>query len=429
MLILRNGYVIDPETGFEGKRDLFIDNGRISKICEPSVSVGRGFELVNGNTEIDCARYVIAPGLVDPHVHFRDPGFTYKEDIITGAAAAAKGGYSSVIMMGNTNPHMDTPDTISYVLDKGRRTAIHVYACGNITRDMQGKDLTDMQALKAAGAVLYTDDGVPILDESLMKRACKKAAELNMIISLHEENPAFIKQNGINEGEVSKSLGLDGSNRQAEISMVERDIRIAMETGAEITIQHISAAESVELIREARKKTDKIHAEVTPQHFTLTDEALVSKGALARVNPPIRTKQDREALIQGLIDGTIDMIATDHAPHSVEEKSRDITSTPSGMIGLETALSLGIRELVCKNRWTLKELLYKMSTAPASVYGLDAGFIKEGGVADLCIFDPKEEWICSSFVSKASNSPFIGEKMVGAVHYTIAGGKLAYRRF
>lgn len=427
MLLIRNGHVIDPESGKEGDWDVLIsDSGLIGQIApqieEENVQTN-GAEL----QVIDAAGLTVTAGLVDGHVHFRDPGQTYKEDILTGAAAAARGGFTSVVMMGNTIPHMDTPQTLSYALEKGALTGIHTYVCGNITMGMEGKELTDMPALLAAGAVLFTDDGKPILDDDLMTAACKEAARLHKVVSLHEENPAYIKENGINKGAAAQKLGLTGSDRQAEISMVERDIRIARETGCALTVQHISAAESVELIRQARKEGLPIHAEATPHHFTLTEDAVLAHGTLAKMNPPLRLESDRQAIIEGLQDGTIDMIATDHAPHSKEEKEKPFKEAPSGIIGLETSFSLGLRELVAPGYLTLTSLLQRMTTGTAHLYELPAGTVQEGRPADLMIFDPAATWIVpEKSASKAVNSPFIGETMPGVIRYTICSGKIVY---
>lgn len=426
MLLIKNGYVMDPESGKEEVADILIsDEGIIADIKEKINEADlKGLE----NLEvIDADGLIVTAGLIDGHVHFRDPGQTYKEDIITGAASAAKGGYTSVIMMGNTIPHMDNTQTLKYALEKGATTGIHTYVCGNVTMGMEGKELTDMPKLIEAGAVLFTDDGKPVIEESLFKRACENAARLNKVISLHEENPEYIKENGVNSGEAAQSLGLTGSDRMAEISMVERDIRIAKETGCTLTIQHISTKEAVELIRKARSEGINIHAEATPHHFTLTDEAVKEHGTLAKMNPPLRKESDRMAIIKGLKDGTIDMIATDHAPHSKEEKEKDFKDAPSGIIGLETAFSLGLRELVNPGYLTLMELIRRMSISTAKLYDIKGAVVKKGFPADLMIFDREEEWIVPpTFASKATNSPFIGETMPGVIKYTIASGKVVY---
>ncbi len=437
MILIKNGNLIDPAGGISGLYDILTDGDRIAMVgaCGSLDDVAAeaaiyGADEVTGKaevTEIDAAGCVVAPGLVDCHVHFRDPGFTYKEDIDTGAKAAAKGGFTTVVMMGNTNPHPDNVDTIKDMIERGAKTGIKVLCCGNVTRNMAGKELVDMKALAEAGAVLFTDDGVPVLNEKLMEKACEEAKDLGMLISLHEEDPQFIAENGINAGEVAETLGIRGSHRNAEISMVDRDIKIAEKTGAGIVVQHISTAGAVDMIREAKKRGVKVFAEATPHHFTLTEEAVLKYGALAKMNPPLRRESDRQAIIAGLKDGTIEMIATDHAPHSREEKGKELTKAPSGITGLETSLSLGIRELVKPGFLTMAELIARMSCCPAAVYGLDAGYIRQGGPADLVIFNPDEEWSFVSSVSKSSNTPFLGERLPGKVHFTICRGNIVYR--
>lgn len=437
MLYITNGYVTDPKTQFEGYRDILVRGDKIAVMAErgtPLPDMLRRAGLPENMAEerierIDAAGKIVAPGLVDVHVHFRDPGFTYKEDIVSGAAAAAKGGFTSVVLMANTKPPVDNRETLSYILEKGRKTGIHVYTCANVTMGMKGQAPVDMETLSRAGAVGFTDDGVPILDEKILREALRRAAKLHAPVSLHEENPAYITNNGINAGQASAYYGIGGSRREAEISMVERDIRLALEEEADLSIQHISTKEAVELVRQAKKKSRHIFAEATPHHFTLTEEAVIGHGTLAKMNPPLREEADRQAVIRGLQDDTIDMIATDHAPHSAEEKEKPLTEAPSGIIGLETALSLGIRELVGPGYLTMLKLIEKMSSAPAGLYRLDAGYLAEGGPADFVIFDKDAVWQVEKdkFASKAANSPFIGEKMPGVVAYTICGGKVVYR--
>lgn len=442
MLYLKNGYLLDPQSGTEGYRDILIDadNGKIARIVPqgtPLQEVFRGGEKgqtgIGENSdgvlmdEIDLSGQCVVPGLVDVHVHFRDPGFTHKEDIYTGAAAAAKGGFTSVVLMANTKPAVDNPETLSFVLSKGKETGIHIYSCANVTKGLAGKELTDMEALSQNGAVGFTDDGIPLMDEALLKQALRLAAKCAKPVSLHEENPALITNNGVNAGKAAVHYGIGGSPREAEISMVKRDLRIALEEEADLSIQHISTKEAVELVRQAKKKSRHIFAEAAPHHFTLTEEAVIKYGTLAKMNPPLREEADRLAIIEGLKDGTIDMIATDHAPHSAEEKARPLTEAPSGIIGLETALSLGIRELVKTGYLSMMELIEKMSLAPAKLYHFDAGYLKEGGPADLAVFDPERTWVVKEFASKAANSPFVGESLPGVVSFTICGGKIVYR--
>ena len=363
---------------------------------------------------------------MDVHVHFREPGFTEKEDIMTGAAAAAKGGFTTVVMMANTNPRIDNPDTLRTVLDKGKKTGIRVMACANVTKEMKGKELTDMETLAECGAVGFTDDGVPIMDEKLVTEAMRRAEKLDMPISFHEEDPKYIGNNGINRGKASAYYGIEGSSREAEISLVERDLVLAIQTGGIINIQHISAKESVELVRLAKKEGFNIHAEATPHHFTLTEEAAIKYGTLAKMNPPLREEEDRQEIIRGLADGTIDIIATDHAPHTEEEKNQPITSAPSGIIGLETSLSLGLTQLVDGGYLTLRQLIAAMSTNPAEMYHLNAGYLAEGGPADLVLVDTAANVTVGGYASKASNSPFTGWKLKGRVIDTICAGEIVY---
>ena len=416
---IRGGRIIDPVSGREFTGDLILENGTIK-------AVGEKLNLESCEEILEAAGLVVAPGLVDVHVHFRDPGLTYKEDILTGAQAAAAGGFTTVVCMANTKPVIDNAETLTYVLDKGKETGIHVLSCACVTKGMQGKELVDMDGLRVAGAAGFTDDGIPILDEEVLKAALSKAEELQVPVSLHEEDPKLIANNGINRGPVSEKLGIGGSPAEAEITMVERDCRLAEETGASVNIQHISTAGAVEAVRASKKRGSHVTAEAAPHHFTLTDEAVLTYGTLAKMNPPLRTERDRQAVIEGLKDGTIDMIATDHAPHSIDEKSKPLTEAPSGIIGLETSLALGITELVKPGHLTLLELMRKMSQNPAALYHLPCQGITEGAPADLVIFDADEEWKVESFRSKAVNSPFKGWTLIGRVHYTICEGKVVY---
>ena len=420
MLLIKNGYMIDPKSGWDGNYDILVENDTI-------VRIGKKLETPKGRCKvIDAEGLLVAPGLVDVHAHFRDPGFTAKEDIATGAAAAAKGGYTSVVLMANTKPTVDNPDTLKYVIGRGKETGIHVYSCANVTMGMKGKELTPMRELAAAGAVGFTDDGIPLMDEKIVRDAMKNAVALDLPISFHEENPALIENNGVNRGRASEHFGIGGSPREAESTMVERDLKIALETGASIDIQHVSARETVELIRKAKEKGHNIHAEATPHHFTLTEDAVIKYGTLAKMNPPLREETDRLEIIRGLVDGTIDMIATDHAPHTAEEKAKSITEAPSGIIGLETALALGITELIDGGYLTMRQLLTLMSTNPANLYHLNAGYLAEGGPADIVLIDTTADWEPSEYASKASNTPFTGWKLKGKVVKTICGGKVVY---
>ena len=425
MIWIKNAHLVDPGSGLERDGDICIKDGKIVSIGE-SLSINRD-SVSKEDVVIDGTGLVAAPGLIDVHVHFRDPGFTYKEDIYTGARAAAKGGFTTVVCMANTKPPVDNEETLQYIIEEGKKTGIHVLQAAAVSKGLQGKELTDMALLKAKGAAGFTDDGIPLLDEALVKEAMERAAELDLPLSFHEEVPAFIKNNGINHGKVSQQLGIYGSPALAEDSLVARDCMIALHTGATIDIQHISSAASVKMVKLAKELGADVYAEVTPHHFTLTEEAVLKYGTLAKMNPPLRTEKDRQAIIQGLKDGSIDIIATDHAPHSKEEKERPLTEAPSGITGLETALGLAVTNLVRPGHLTMMELMEKMSLNPARLYRLDSGFIKEGTAADLVIFDPNEEWIAGEYASKSSNTPFTGEKLFGKVKYTICSGQIVYQ--
>lgn len=419
MILIRGGRVIDTEKKEEREADVIIEGNRIA---------GIGHYEDDGTWEkvINAEGCVVAPGLVDVHVHFRDPGLTYKEDIRTGAAAAAAGGFTTVVCMANTKPVIDSTETLEYVLDKGRQTGIHVLSCAAVSVGMKGQELVDMEALKKAGACGFTDDGIPLMNGELLRQAMEQAARLDMPISLHEEDPAFIGNNGINRGETSKKLGIYGSPAVAEDSLVARDCMIALHTKARVNIQHISSAKALEAVRLAKKMGAKVTVEVTPHHFALTEEAVLTYGTLAKMNPPLRTEADRQALVKGLSDGTIDIIATDHAPHSREEKEKPLTEAPIGIIGLETALALAVTKLVDEGHLTMAELMAKMSLNPARLYGLECGYLAKGAPADLVIFDPNEPFTAGNFRSKADNSPFAGWQLRGRVHYTICEGAVVY---
>jgi dihydroorotase len=425
MLYIKNGRVVNPVTGMDEELDILIEQGKIVKVEKQDIIQS---QLPDSGVEtIDAAGCVVAPGLTDVHVHFRDPGFTHKEDICTGAKAALAGGITTVVLMANTKPVVDNEETLAYILEKGKTTGLHVKTCASISKGLQGKELVDMPQLKAKGAVGFTDDGIPLLDEKFVKKAMEEAVRLHMPLSFHEENPAFIVNNGIHKGKASAYFQVGGSDRQAEISMIERDIALAKETGAVIDIQHISTKEGVALVRDARKNYPNIHAEATPHHFSLTEEALIEHGTLAKMNPPLRTEEDRMAIIEGLTDGTIEIIATDHAPHAKEEKEKPLTEAPSGILGLETALPLAITNLVRPGYMSLLQVLERMVVGPAKLYGFEADSIQEGKRADVIIFHPQESFVYEKSLSKSQNSPFLGQTLYGKIHMTITDGKIVYR--
>ena len=418
--MVKDGRVIDPARGIDAVLDLVIDGGKIAKI-------GKYQRTEDYERIIEAKGCVVAPGLVDVHVHFRDPGQTYKEDIASGAASAAAGGFTTVVCMANTKPAVDNAETLRYVLGRGAACGINVLTCATISRGLAGTELVDMEELAAAGAAGFTDDGIPLMDELLVKQAMERAAALGLPLSFHEEDRAFIEQPGVNAGKVAKALGLEGAPALAEDVLVARDCMLALHTGARVNIQHISSANSVQLVRLAKQLGAHVTAEATPHHFSLTEAAVLKKGTMAKMNPPLRTQADRYAIIEGLKDGVIDIIATDHAPHAAEEKAKPFAQAPSGIIGLETALALGITNLVRKGHLTLMQLMEKMSLNPAKLYNLAKGRIAEGADADLVIFDEGERWqVGPTFASKAANSPFVGEELYGKVRYTVCAGRVVY---
>ena len=417
-MIIKHGLVMDPASGLSEHMDILVKDGKIVKIAP---------EITDNTEEIlEAKGLIVGPGLLDTHVHFRDPGFTYKEDIHTGALASAKGGFTTVICMANTSPTVDNVDTLKDNLERGAKEDIRIFQAAAISHSLKGQEEVDMTALKDAGACGFTDDGIPLLNAEFCYKAMESAEALNVPISLHEEDPAFIRNNGINHGKVSEELGIYGSPSIVEESLVARDCLLALRSGADVVIQHISSGVSVELVRTYKKLGAHLHAEATPHHFSLTEEAVLEHGTLAKMNPPLRTEKDRQQIIAGLADGTIDLIATDHAPHSAEEKAKPITEAPSGIIGLETSLALGITNLVKPGHLTMLQLLEKMTVNPAKLYHLPYGTIQEGAAADFVLFDPDETWIPTEYASKSSNSPFTGKELTGKVKYTICGGKIVY---
>ncbi len=418
-MIIKGCHVIDPVSGLDGIRDIRIRGQMIEQVAE-FIPAENGWKIM------DAAGLCAFPGLMDAHVHFRDPGFTAKEDLESGSAAAARGGFTRVVCMANTSPAVDTPEVLQSILLRSEHLNIELCQASCISKGLRGRELVDMDSMLEAGAAGFTDDGIPLMDEALLLEAMKKAALLGKPLALHEEDPLFVRGAGVNDGETARKLGYGGASRTAEEVMTARDVMLALHTGARVCIQHISSAASVELVRLGKKLGADIHAEATPHHFTLTEEAVLLYGSNARMNPPLRTEKDRMAIIEGLKDGTIDMIVTDHAPHTREEKARPIDKAPSGIIGLETSLALGIKSLVQPGHISLMDLAALMSTNPARFYGMEPFSIAPGRRADLVLFGEREEWIVSHFASKADNSPFIGWTLPGKIHRTICRGQTIY---
>lgn len=420
MILIKNGRLIDPKTRVDAYLDILIKDGKIYKIGS--------FDEGDYSEVIDAKGCVVAPGLIDVHVHFRDPGYTYKEDLETGANSAARGGFTTVVCMANTKPIVDNEETLKYILDKSKELPINVLQSASITKSFSGRHIVDMEKLKALGAVGFTDDGLPLMDSKVVMDAMFKAKDLKVPLSFHEEDPSLIENTGINRGKAGEKLGIIGAPRVAEDVMVARDCMLALHTGAKVNIQHISSGVAVESVRMAKKLGADVVAEATPHHFTLTEDSVLKYGTYAKMNPPLRTEEDRLSIIEGLKDGTIEVIATDHAPHTKEEKSGDFIDSPSGIIGLETSLGLGITSLVNEGHLTLMELLEKMTINPAKIYGLNVGSIEEGKNADIVIFDIDKEWKVEDFASKACNTPFLGWTLKGRVEYTICNGEVVYKQ-
>ncbi|MDY4948957.1 MAG: dihydroorotase [Clostridium cadaveris] len=420
MILIKNSRVVDPYTKRNEILDIIVEDEKIK-------SLGKFSEDDNYDEIIDAGGMIAAPGLIDVHVHFRTPGFSHKEDFATGAASAARGGFTTVVCMANTRPVIDSEDIYKEVQKQIEKLPINVVQAAAITKGLKGKEIVDMKALKGEGVLGFTDDGLPLMDEKVLFEAMKMAKELNVPLSFHEENPAFINSPGVNQGKISEQLGLGGASSLAEEAMVARDCMIALNTGAKVNIQHISSGATVDIIRMSKAQGADVWAEVTPHHFSLNEEAVLKYGTNAKMNPPLRAEEDRMKLIEGLKDNTIELIATDHAPHTEEEKNVSFGKAPSGIIGLETSLALGVTNLVKAGHLTMMELIEKMTLNPAKLYNMPYGTLKEGARADIVLFNEDELWTVEDFSSKSKNSPFIGHELYGKVKYTICRGKVVYR--
>lgn len=419
--IIKNGYVVNPAADFEGIADVLICDGVISKIAE---------NITEPDAEIiDATGKTVAPGLVDLHVHFREPGLEYKEDIETGSRAAARGGVTTVVCMPNTKPPIDNGALVEYVMNRGEKVGlINVLTTGCITKGLKGEEISEMEELKRSGAAGFTDDGRPVSSSMIMRRALQYAKMLDMPILSHSEDLSLVDGGSMNEGYTSTYLGLRGIPKSAESAAVTRDILLAEELGARLHICHVSTKKSVEAVRAAKERGSAITAETAPHYFSLTDKACDGFNTNAKMNPPLRDDEDVNAIIEALADGTIDAIATDHAPHHFDEKAIEFDLAANGIVGLETSLAVGYTYLVKSGRLSLMELIRKMSTAPAEIIRCDRGTLNEGASADIVIFDTEEEFTVdtSEFASKSKNSPYGGFKLFGKVVRTIYGGKTVY---
>jgi len=421
-LLIKHGRVVHPITNTVLLQDILIEDGKITLL-------ERGIEA-EADQVIDAAGLVVAPGLVDMHVHLRDPGLTYKEDILTGSAAAARGGVTTMACMANTNPTVDSPEQVTYVREKAKEgSGVRIHPIAAVSKGLRGEELTDFDALKKAGAIALSDDGSNIDNANLMRDALIRARRVDLPILCHCEDTSMVENRAVNEGSVSRQLWLEGRPAIAEEIVVMRDAMLAEETGAHVHICHVSTAKSVDIIRRMKKKGAPITCETCPQYFTLTEDEVLAKGSMARVNPPLRTAVDVSGIIAGLKDGTIDVIATDHAPHSAEEKARPLAKAPSGMVGLETSLAVTLTALYHTKKMDLPAIIRRMTANPADILHLPRGRMAIGSSADLVIFDPDEEWVIQpeKFASKGRNTPFAGATVKGRVKYTIVGGQVIYQ--
>ena len=422
-LLILGGTVIDPASGVEGRRDVLLRDGVVAAVELPGV-------LTQADKTIDATGLIVAPGFVDIHVHLREPGQTYKETIATGTAAAAAGGFTSVVAMPNTLPVNDSAETMRWMLDPSRGPLTRVFAMPAATKGSLGSELADFPALAAAGAVGFTDDGKPILNDATMREVLVAAARLGLVVSQHAEDPSQSNGAVMNAGPVAFRLGLRGYPAEAEASIVRRDIALCREIERtdklrpHLHVQHVSTELALDAIREAKAQGLHITCEAAPHHFILTDEAIGDFDTHCKMNPPLRSERDRQAVLAALLDGTVDCIATDHAPHARHEKEVEFERAPNGITGLETALGLALRVL------PVKRVVQLMSTVPASIVKLDsAGSLQVGSWADVTIFDPNAEWTFNANASKSrsKNTPFDGAPMQGRVHATIVNGNVVYR--
>jgi dihydroorotase len=420
-LLIQKGRIIDPVTGIGGQLDVLIEDGILSLIAS---------EIREPDADrLDASGLMVCAGLVDMHVHLRDPGFTHKEDLASGSAAAAKGGFTSVACMPNTQPTLDSPSRVSALRARAAQIGqVQIYPIASVSYGQLGAEMTQADALRQAGAVALSDDGMPITSANLMRDALIRAKSAGLPILSHCEDASMVDGRAVNEGPISRRLGLPGRPAIAEEIMVMRDAMLAAETGSPVHICHVSTRGSVEIIRAAKKQGVPITCETCPQYFTLTEEDILTKGSLAKVNPPLRTPDDVQAIIEGLQDDTIDVIATDHAPHAAEEKARPLADAPSGISGLETALGVTLTALYHTGKLSLSHILQKMTINPSVILGIPKGRLAIGAPGDLTLFHPSERWKVNpdEFVSKGKNTPFGGKTLTGRVKYTILNGRIVY---
>ncbi|MEJ8554155.1 dihydroorotase [Tepidibacter sp. Z1-5] len=419
-LLIKNARLINPKTNIDKITDILIEDSIVKKINENIDE--------NVDRKIDASGYIVSPGFVDVHVHLREPGFEYKEDIKTGALSAARGGFTTICAMPNTNPVIDSEEVVNYINKKAKDAVVNVEVIGSITKGQNGEELSDIENMKKAGIIAISEDGKTVKDPVILTKAMKLSKKYDLPVLSHCEDEDLAKGGVMNEGPKSKTLNLKGISSESEEIIVQRDIEIAKEVGAKIHICHISTKGSVELVKKAKKDNVDVTCEVCPHHFSLTDESVEKDNANMKMSPPLRSKEDVEEIKKGLKDGTIDIIATDHAPHHESEKNCGFEKAANGIVGLETALPLGITNLVKEDVISINELIKKMSLNPAKLINIDRGSIEEGKVADITIFDENETYKIDSskFKSKSKNSPFDKMKVFGKIKYTIVNGKVVY---
>ncbi len=422
MIVLEGGRLLDPASGTDGVRSVVVDGEKVARIVEGPVPA----ELKKHATIVDCKGRWIVPGLVDLHVHLREPGEEYKESIATGARAAVAGGFTAVVAMPNTKPPIDNAHLVRFVLEKAKEADLcRVYPSGAVSKKQEGKELAEIGDMRAAGAVAITDDGRPIMDAGLMRRALEYAKAFDLPVMVHEEDLSLAAGGCMNEGALATRLGLKGSPAEAEVVMVVRDLELAALTGGRLHFGHVSAAGSVRAIREAKRRGVKVTAEATPHHFSLTEDAVATYDTFAKMCPPLRAAADVAAIREGLADGTLDAIATDHAPHSAVEKEVEFDKAANGIIGLETAVPLTLA-LVRDGVLSPLRAIELLTSGPARCFSLPGGRLAEGSVADVAVIDPDARWTGGSFLSRSRNSPFHGASLTGRAALTMVGGRIVH---
>jgi dihydroorotase len=420
-ILLKNGRIIDPANNRDEIADVLIQNNKIAQIA-PRITASDA-------QTIDVTGKLVTPGLIDMHVHLRDPGFPEKETIQSGCQSAAAGGFTSVACLPNTNPTLDSPEIITYILDRAKSADARVYPIACATEKMQGQKLTDTDALLKAGAVGFSDDGLPIESETLMRNLLERAAANGFAVYPHSEVFELTRGGHMHEGLVSQELGIKGMPAEGEAAMNERDIELVRQTGGRLHILHLSVKRAVELVRKAKQDGLPVTAEASPHHIALTDEDVRIYGTAGKMSPPLRAKEDQEAVIKGLQDGTIDALATDHAPHTNEEKLRAFTNAPNGILGFETAVGILFTKLVHTNTLPLNTTIAKLTIEPARILGIDGGTLSLGKLADITVIDPNREWVvdANQFKSKSRNTPFHGWTLKGRATITMLGGRITHQ--